>query len=270
MFASDNAGTIADAAVLAGRGNNNDGFGGNWWPLFFLFAMMGWGGYGMGGGMGGNMGAFPWLLYGQQGINTNMNNGFDNAAVMTGINGVQNAVTTGFGGVQTALCSGFAGVNANVANGFAQAEIANNARQVSYLQGMNGIQSQLAQCCCDNRLGTESLRATVLQENCQDRYEAANNTRDIIDNANRNNQALLDKLCQLELDNYKRENDALRTQLNMANLAASQNAQTATISAGQRALANEIEQYVVPRPVPAYTVQNPNCCTQNFGCGCGA
>ena len=49
MFASDNAGTIADAAVLAGRGNNNDGFGGNWWPLFFLFAMMGWGGYGMGG-----------------------------------------------------------------------------------------------------------------------------------------------------------------------------------------------------------------------------
>ena len=41
--------------------------------------------------------------------------------------------------------------------------------------------------------------------------------------------------------------------------------------AGQRALANEIEQYVVPTPRPAYVVQNPNCCApQTFGCGCGA
>lgn len=67
----------------------------------------------------------------------------------------------------------------------------------------------------------------------------------------------------------KRENDNLRTQLNMANLAASQTAQTAVIQSGQRALANEVEQYVNPTPIPAYQVANPNCC-QNFGCGCGA
>ena len=48
------------------------------------------------------------------------------------------------------------------------------------------------------------------------------------------------------------------------------NAQTATISAGQRALANEIEQYVAPSAKPAYIVQNPNCCApQTFGCACG-
>ena len=59
---------------------------------------------------------------------------------------------------------------------------------------MTALQAQLASCCCDNRLATESLRATVLQENCADRYEASNNTRDIITNATANTQAILDKL----------------------------------------------------------------------------
>ena len=55
-----------------------------------------------------------------------------------------------------------------------------------------------------------------------------------------------------------------------AGFDASQNAQTATIQAGQRTLANEIEQYVVPTAKPCYVVQNPNCCAQQtFGCGCG-
>ena len=32
-------------------------------------------------------------------------------------------------------------------------------------------------------------------------------------------------------------------------------------------LANEVEQYVLPTPRPAYIVQNPNCCPNQFGCG---
>ena len=65
--------------------------------------------------------------------------------------------------------------------------------------------------------------------------------------------------------------DSLRTMNSNARFDASQNAQTADIQAGQRALANEIEQYVLPTPRPAYVVQNPNCCgQQTFGCGCGA
>lgn len=47
------------------------------------------------------------------------------------------------------------------------------------------------------------------------RFADANNTRDIIDSQTRGTQAILDKLCTLELDGYKRENDNLRTQLNM-------------------------------------------------------
>lgn len=51
---------------------------------------------------------------------------------------------------------------------------------------------------------------------------------------------------------------------------ASQDVQTATIQAGQRALANEVEQYVAPRANPAYIVQNPNCCANINNCGCGS
>ena len=55
----------------------------------------------------------------------------------------------------------------------------------------------------------------------------------------------------------------------MAQLAATQNEQTATIQSGQRALANEIESYVKPPINPAYVVPNPYGYYNNNGCGCG-
>ena len=56
----------------------------------------------------------------------------------------------------------------------------------------------------------------------------------------------------------------------MANLAASQGAQTAAILANNEAQTTALEQYLAPVPRPAYVVPNPNCCTQNYGtCGCG-
>lgn len=123
---------------------------------------------------------------------------------------------------------------------------------------------------CDNRLATCQLSNTVQNEGNATRFADANNTRDIIDSQNKGIQAVMDKLCALELDGYKRENDNLRTQLNLASLQASQNAQTSQIESGQRSLANEIEQYVAPNPKPAYIVQSPYCCNQAaYGCGCG-
>ena len=276
MVSTDNSnGMVMPVAPYGGYGNDG-GFGGNgWWIILLL--LCGWGNGGWGGNnMNNGAALYPWMN--QADITTS---GFQNQMLNTAVMGVQNAVTSGFGDVQTALCGGFAGVNATVngaQNALAQQLYANQiaelersfSAQTANTQGMNALQAQLAQCCCDNRLATESLRATILQENCQDRYEAANNTRDIIENQNRNAQALQDKLCQLEMDGYKRENENLRQQLNMSQLAASQNAQTATIQAGQRALANEIEQYVLPTPRPAYIVQNPNCCQPGYsGCGCG-
>lgn len=87
----------------------------------------------------------------------------------------------------------------------------------------------------------------------------------------------MDKLCQLELDNVKAQVEAkndriaeLQTQLNMANLAASQTAQTSRILADNAAQTVALEQYLNPAPIPAYVVQNPSCCSSNFGCGCAA
>lgn len=275
MAFDENSGTPFTMPVApVGNGGFGGGFGGDWGWIILLLVLCGggWGMGGFGGGWGGMMGLgydFPWLLNGQNQINANTNAGFDHAATQSALGNLSNAVTSGFGDVQTSLCSGFAGVNATVNNGvntLAQQMYTNQisdlersfAAQTANTAGMTALQAQLAQCCCDNRAASADLKYTLATEACATRANETANT-----------QAILDKLCALELDGYKRENDALRTQLNMANLAASQNAQTATIQAGQRALANEVEQYVLPTPRPAYIVQNPNCCTSFNGVGCG-
>ena len=146
-------------------------------------------------------------------------------------------------------------------------------------QGFNSVQSQLAECCCENRLASADLKYTVATENCADRTQSMQNTRDIIDSQTRGTQAILDKLCQLELDGVKAQVEAkndrigeLQTQLNMANLQASQTAQNAFIAQG---FANEVDQLynrLNNCPVPTTPVYGRTpifTCNQNAGCGCG-
>ena len=75
-------------------------------------------------------------------------------------------------------------------------------------------------------------------------------------------------MCADKIDAKNERIADLERQLTMANLAASQNAQTATILANNEAQTTALEQYLAPVPRPAYIVQNPNCCSQNFGCSC--
>jgi hypothetical protein len=137
---------------------------------------------------------------------------------------------------------------------------------------MFGIQSSLQECCCENRAGIADLKYTVATENCADRTQAMQNTRDIIDSQTRSTQAVLDKLCQLELDGFKRENDNLRSQLNMATLRESQTAQNAFISQG---FANEVDQLynrLNNCPVPTTPVYGRTpifTCNGQQSCGCG-
>lgn len=261
-----------------GCGNGN-GFGGGfgndwgWIILLLLFANGGWGN-GFGGGYGGfgGMYEFPWLLNGQNGINANTNAGFNQAATTSAIGDLQNAVTSGFGDVQTALCGGFAGVNATVngaqnaiaqqmyTNQIADLERSFNAQTAS-TQGMNAIQTQLAQCCCDNRAATADVKYTIATEACANRATSTANT-----------QAILDKLCQLELDGYKRENDQLRSQLQVSNLQNSQTEQTARILAGQTAEVDALYNRLSNCPVPSTPVYGRTpifTCNNNTGCGCG-
>ena len=280
---------VMPVAPMYGNGGNGfgDGFGGSGWWILLLFILLGNGGWGNGfaGGFGGND-LYPWMNQSNQ-----VNEGFRDQMLGTQLDGIQSSVTSGFGDVQTALCGGFAGVNASI-NG-AQSAITGQmyantiadlersfAAQTAQTAGMNALQSQLAQCCCDNRAATADLKYTVATENCADRTQSMMNTRDIIDSQTRGTQAILDKLCALELDGVKgqlaqaqRENVGLQNQLNMAALRESQTAQNAFIQQGFSnevdALYNRLNTCPVPTtPVygrtPIFTCQNNGC-----GCGCG-
>lgn len=253
-------------AYGANNGGFGTGFGGDGWWIILLFILLGNNGWGMGGaGNGGMGGMYPWLNQSNQ-----INGGFRDQMINGTLNGIQSSVTAGFGDVQTALCGGFAGVNAAIANGFAQAQIADNARQIADMQQTFALQSALQQCCCDNRAATADLKYTVATENCADRAALSEGIRDLITAQNAGTQRILDQLCS---DKIEAKNDLiaqLRSELQFARGQASQDVQTAAIQAGQRALANEVEQYVLPTPRPAYVVANPNCCyNPGTNCGCG-
>ena len=118
--------------------------------------------------------------------------------------------------------------------------------QTANTQGLTAIQGQLAQCCCDNRLATVQSQNLIQSEGASTRLAIQNQT-----------QQILDKMCQQEIDNYKRENDNLRAMVNMQNLAASQAAQTAQLIADNTAQTQYIVNRVAPYPIPSYTVPNP-------------
>ena len=284
-------GMVMPVQPMCGSGNGGwgNGFGGDWaWIiLLFLLGGNGWGGFGGFGGGAGMMYEFPWLLNGQQGINTNVSDGFRSAqlsdsvtSVRDGISALSTQLCGATGDIQNSLCNGFAGVNATVNSGFANAETAANSRQMANMQqafnsqtaitsGMNSLAMGLQNCCCENRSAVADLKYTVATENCADRAALSDGVRDIIASQTASTQRILDQLCA---DKIEQKNDTiaqLRSELMYARGQASQDVQTAAIQAGQRTLANEVEQYVAPRAIPAYVVQNPNCCYNGGGCGCG-
>ena len=251
--------TAADVAAVLNGGNGGRGFGwggdGAWWVLIlFLFA------FGGGWGNGG---------YGNNGAVADMQRGFDQQATSAGIASLQAQVGNGFAEAAVAQC--------NAQTNLLQAM---NANQNATNQAMNTLAMSLQNCCCENRAGLADLKYTVATENCAGRQAISDGLRDlmaqntantnaIVQSQNQGFQSVLDKLCQLEIDGLKSANEQLRTQLNMANLAASQTAQTAQLIQDNNAQTANLLQRLNPNPVPAYVVQNPNCCgAVNFGCGC--
>lgn len=295
-FENEN-GSFGTTMLVGPTGYANNGgngfFGGDWaWILLLLLiGGNGWGFGGFGGGYGAMMGMdyglYPWLNNSQH-----ISDGFRDQMLNTSVNSIGDKITSGFGDVATQLCGGFAGVNASIngaQNAIASQMYANQiadlersfAAQTASTQGMTALQSQLAQCCCDNRAATADLKYTVATENCADRTAAMQNTRDIIDAQTRNTQAILDKLCALELDGVKgqleqaqRENVGLQNQLNMAALRESQTAQNAFIAQGFSnevdALYNRLSNCPVPS-TPVYGRTPIFTCNGNsgYGCGCG-
>lgn len=227
-------------------GNNGGMFGngmdGLWGLIALAIVFGGFGGNGFGFGGGNNN-----MLYD---VNANTNRGFDQLAVTNGIDNLQTAVS----------------------NGFANAEVNRCNQTTALLQSLNGLGTQFQNCCCENRLATADLKYTIATENCADRQAINMGVRDIIENNNRTSQLILDKLCQQELDAKNDLIANLRTQLNMADLRASQNAQTALIREGQNATMNSLVNELRSCPIPAQPVYGSQpifTCPNNNGCGCG-
>lgn len=259
MALTDDNGMVMPVAPFYGNGNNNNGFGGDngWWLiLLFLFAFGGWGGNGFGGGNGGMM---PYFY--AQNTDSGVQRGFDTAALTGQLSGIQTSIANGFANAEVAECNR-----------------AMNAMQTAYgnqiaLDGrLDSLAMALQNCCCDNRAGIADLKYTVASEACADRAALASGIRDVMENCNRNNQAVIDKLCQLELDGKDNRIADLERQLTMANLTASQTAQTAQIRAGQVAEIDAMYQRLRDCPVPTmpvYGMQPIFTCNGNGGCGCG-
>lgn len=245
MALTDENGSMGTTMLVQPSGFGGGGMGGLFGGdlsilvLFFLFMIMGWGN-GFGGGFGGMDGLYPWMNNSQ-----NINNGFRDQMLSGQLTGIQNTITSGqFSDLERS----FAAQTANTA-------------------GITSLQAQLAQCCCDNRQATSDLRYTVGTEACATRTANAENTNALLAAFNSGIQSIKDQLCQDKIDAKNDVIAQLRQELIFARGQASQDVQTAAIQAGQRNLANEVEQYVAPRAVPAYMVQNPNCCAQAYGCG---
>ena len=258
------SGMVMPVSPMYGGGNGGFGdWGGSGFWIILLFILLGGWGNGFGGGFGGGNDLYPWMNNSQ-----NINSGFRDQMLGTQISGIQNSITSGFGDVATALCGGFAGVNASVngaQNALAQQLYTNQisdlersfAAQTANTAGLTGIQSQLANCCCENRAATADLKYTVATEACADRSAISDALRDVIAANTASTQKILDKMCQQEIDALKAQNLELQNRVNMQNLAASQTAQTAALIADNTMQTQYIVNRVAPYPIPAYTVANP-------------
>lgn len=252
MSLTDGGVSLSDiAAVTSGR----DGFGNDsaWWLIIlFLFAFVGgWGNNGF-GGYGGNGNGTGYVV-------SDVQRGFDQSAVMNGLSGINSTLANGFANAEVSRCNAQANLLQTL-----------NANQVATTAAMNSIAMAQQNCCCENRLALANLGADIAREACADRQAVNEGVRDIIANQTAGIQTILDKICQQEIDALKTQNANLQTQLNLANMQASQTAQTARILSDNAAQTQALEQYLNPAPIPAYVVQNPNCCAQNnYGCGCG-
>ncbi len=268
--------------MMSGNNCGFGGFGGDSaiWLIVLLALIWGNGNNGF-GGFGGNSfdNGYAWLSNGQKEIMNNTNNGFDTLHLSNQIEGVRDGVY----GISNQMCNSTSDIVSAINGGFSNAEISANSRQIAdmnqsfnnqiaTLQGFNTLGSQLAQCCCDNRLATANLNSVILSENCADRAALADGLKDVLINQTANTQKILDQLCQDKIDEKNEKIADLQRQLSMADLRASQTAQNAFISNSLNSEIDLMYNRLVNCPIPSTPVYGRTpifTCPSNNGCGCG-
>lgn len=251
MFNNSNGYSLSDIAAATGNnGNNSFGFNGDGAWIFFLFILMLAGGWNNGFGGYGNGG--------QGGLFADVQRGFDQSAVINGLTGITSAINTGFSNAEVSRCNSQANILQTLNNN--QANLSNQ---------LNTIAMNQQNCCCENRAGLADLKYTVATQACADRSAISDALKDVITSNTANTQAILDKMCQQEIEALKAQNQQLQMQNYLNSLAASQNAQTGQILADNAAQTAILRQALNPTPIPAYPVANPNGCNCGNWNGCG-
>lgn len=234
-------GNLSAADIAAVTSGNGFGFGGDsgWWLiLLFLFAFGGWGNNGWGNGYGGGNTGF---------VVNDVQRGFDQSAVMSGIAGIQTSLSNGFATSEVSQCN----------------QTANLTGQLSAL----ALNQATNACKTDSNIA--DLKYTVATEACADRQAVTDALQVVTNTINTGIQSIKDQINSQTLEAKNEEISNLRTQINLSNLAASQNAQTAALIADNTAQTQMLINRISPAPIPAYWVPNPNTgYAYNTGCGC--
>lgn len=252
-------------------GNGNNGFGGDngWWIILLILLLAGTNGFGNnGGGFGGGNatgGLYPWMN--QANLTSE---GFQNQLMNDNITSIRDGVHD----ITTQLCNCCSDVQMSLANGFAGVEQGANTRQMANMQQIFGLQSQLADCCCENRLATAQTQNIIQNEGNSTRFADATNTRDIITSQTAGFQRILDQMCADKIDAKNEKIADLERQLTMANLSASQLAQTARLERSNADVIDGLYNRLSNCPVPSMPVYGSQpiftCgCNNNNSCGCG-
>lgn len=233
-------------------GNGGFGYGGDWIWIILLFALFGgnWGNNGNGffGGRSFDDG-YAWLSNGQKEIMQNTNAGINSLQLSNDISDVKNGIT----GLSSQLCNSTYTLNDSIKDGF------------------YGLNTSFLNYCCENRLATQDLKATVISENCADREALSNGIRDIISSQTASTQRILDQLCQDKIDAKNEKIADLQREILMKDLQASQVAQTAELRTNNATVANQLVSELRSCPIPAQPVYGNQpifTCSGNSGCGC--
>lgn len=251
--------------IMTGYGNNGfGGFGNDAIWIIVLLALFGWGNNGNGNGFfGGNNfdNGYAWLSNGQKEIMQNTNNGFDTLHLSNQLDTVNNGIYS----LSNQLCNTGNDITSAINTTAYNAEIAAANRQMANMQQNFDLSRQFADCCCENRLGVQDLKSTVISENCNDREVLREIGQSILVNQTANTQKIIDEIFRDRLDEKDSKIADLNRQLQMADLRASQIAQTQAITSN---IYNELVNCPIPS-TPVYGRTAIFSCPQNNGCGCG-
>ena len=238
MFNS-NCASVPLVANIDGNCNNNGwGNDGGWlWFIVVIFAIFGWGGNGF--GWGGNNGRDGYPCATQADVRAAV----DQQTLISKLDQQTYGLADTFTALNNTLNSNFRGIdNAICTLGYQNQ------------QGFNDVSHQISDCCCQTREAIQGVNYNLATQANSLQNSMCMNTRDIIENANANNRAILDFLVNDKLSTLQSENQNLKLQ-------ASQFAQN-------QYLVNELR----PCAKPAYITCSPFQSAYGFGlnnsCGC--